>query len=70
MPLLPITCPQKFRPLPTNVTLGPEGYRTAGLGTNTIGPCPHCGAHHTWTKADTSLAGAAPPPHAGRPPVR
>ncbi len=68
MPQLMITCPRKHRPLPTNHMLKAEDFAAADLGDNRIGPCPHCGEAHAWTKADAYFAGDAPkPPPPGRP---
>jgi len=62
MPQLMITCPHKHKSLPTNQTLSEADFAAADHGTNTIGPCPHCGGQHTWTIADAYLAGTAPKP--------
>ena len=62
MPQLMITCPRKGKALPTNRTLSDADFAAADLGTNTVGPCPHCGERHTWTVADAYFAGSAPKP--------
>jgi hypothetical protein len=56
MPQLMITCPVHHRDLPTNRSIRAEDFAAIDLGTNTVGPCPHCGAQHTWTKAQAHLA--------------
>jgi len=67
MPLLMITCPRKQESLPTNRILRAEDFAAADLGPDAIGPCPHCGGRHAWTKADTYFAGDPPkPPPSGR----
>ena len=64
MSQLMIFCPRHRRTLPTNRFIRAAEFAAADLGTNTIGPCPHCGERHTWTVAQAHLAGASPRPPA------
>jgi hypothetical protein len=50
-----INCPQTRKPLPTGMRFSNQSFETATLSGNRIGPCPHCGAQHTWDKKDAFL---------------
>lgn len=67
MPQLMFTCSRKQRPVPTNRTMKAEAFATADLdGENqSVGPCPHCGEIHAWTKNDAYFAGDRPKPAPG-----
>ena len=68
MSQLLILCPNTRRLLPTNRSIRATALAGADLGVNTIGPCPHCGQHHTWTIADAYLPGMLAADAGGLPP--
>jgi endogenous inhibitor of DNA gyrase (YacG/DUF329 family) len=50
-----INCPETGKPLSTGMSMDEQSFRSTQLSTNTTGPCPHCGKHHTWNKKDAYL---------------
>lgn len=54
--MVAINCPVTGRPLSTGISMPPESFATSQLINNTVGPCPHCGQAHTWSKLDAFVA--------------
>jgi hypothetical protein len=52
-----IKCPSTGKPLSTGMDFGKQAFETSTLTNNTVGPCPHCGQMHTWSKKDAWLEG-------------
>lgn len=52
-----IDCPTTGEPLPTGIAVGNrESFESSDFRDNTVGPCPHCGGYHTWSKEDAYLS--------------
>jgi len=51
-----IKCPKTEKPLDTGIHMDKVSFESGTLEHNTIGPCPHCGENHTWSKEDAWLA--------------
>jgi hypothetical protein len=51
---LMITCPVTGKPLSTGFAMDRKTFEDPSneFEDNTIGPCPHCGQSHTWSKKD------------------
>jgi hypothetical protein len=55
MARLMITCPTTGKLLSTGIG-GDRGSLERGqYSNNLIGPCPHCGQGHVWSKSDTRV---------------
>jgi len=52
-----IKCPVTGKPLPTGFNMPKASFASATLTNNSVGPCPHCGQMHTWSKADAWVEG-------------
>lgn len=50
-----IKCPKTGKPLPTGFAMDQVSFDSSTLTNNTVGPCPHCGENHTWSKSDAWL---------------
>jgi hypothetical protein len=51
-----IKCPVTGKPLATGIAFGTrQAFETSTLTNNRVGPCPHCGQTHTWSKPDAWL---------------
>lgn len=61
MAMVLIRCPNTGKPLATGIGMDPGSFASSTLLNNTVGPCPHCGQNHTWSKKDAWLEGAQPP---------
>jgi endogenous inhibitor of DNA gyrase (YacG/DUF329 family) len=53
-----IRCPKTNKPMYTGMTMPQQAFDSSTLEDNTVGPCPHCGGQHTWSKEDAFLEGA------------
>lgn len=63
LPIL-ITCPNTGRPLSTGMVMDRRSFASSVLLNNSVGPCPHCGQIHSWSKEQAYLEGDRPPrPH-------
>jgi hypothetical protein len=49
-----IKCPVTGKPLPTGIGIDKKSWENPSnqFSNNQIGPCPHCGQMHTWSKKD------------------
>ena len=47
-----IKCPKTGVPVPTQIGMDFESFKSSEMTDNTFGPCPSCGEMHTWSKAD------------------
>jgi predicted RNA-binding Zn-ribbon protein involved in translation (DUF1610 family) len=54
-PGIMIRCPKTNKPLYRGMTMSQEVFEASTLETKTIGPCPHCGEQHMWSKKDAFL---------------
>lgn len=47
-----IKCPKTDEPLSTGISMPQASFDSSGFENNTVGPCPHCGDAHAWSKGD------------------
>lgn len=52
-----IKCPDTGKPLATGFGMDKQSFESPGmvLKDNQVGPCPHCGGSHVWSKEDAWL---------------
>jgi len=50
-----IRCPTTGGFVTTGIAMDAGSFASCSLSNNTVGPCPHCGGSHTWSKADAFL---------------
>ena len=50
-----IKCPKTGQSLSTGISMDKGSFESSTLSNNSVGPCPHCGAMHTWSKADATV---------------
>jgi hypothetical protein len=55
---LMIRCPNTGKPLFTGIAIDRATFEnpTNVFRNNTVGPCPHCGQMHTWSKEDAFVS--------------
>lgn len=46
-----IRCPETDKPLPTGIAMDKASFESSQMENNSVGPCPHYGENHTWSKA-------------------
>ena len=52
-----IKCPTTGKPLATGMAMPKAAFQASSFQNNTVGPCPHCGRSHTWSKANAWVEG-------------
>lgn len=52
-----IKCPRTGKWVPTGIDMDAASFAGANMSGNSFGPCPACGASHTWDKKDAKLKG-------------
>lgn len=52
-----IRCPKTGKPLGTGVGSDKQSFEGSSFENMSIGPCPHCGGNHTWSKKDAWVEG-------------
>ena len=50
-----IKCPEKGKPVPTNMAMDKSSFESSTIEYNIVINCPICGHHHVWTKKDAFL---------------
>lgn len=50
-----IACPTTGNILSTGMSMDKASFESSTLVNNSVGPCPHCGATHTWSKENAML---------------
>lgn len=62
MPMIMIACPVSGKPVATGMAVDARSFESLTLTNTVIGPCPHCGRSHVWSKRYAYLEGQEPKP--------
>jgi hypothetical protein len=51
-----IACPVTGRPVNTGISMPKVAFDNSSLENNSVGPCPHCGQTHVWSKKNAVVS--------------
>jgi endogenous inhibitor of DNA gyrase (YacG/DUF329 family) len=56
MGMIVIVCPNTGKPVNTGIAMPRAAFESSAFENNSVGPCPHCGQTHVWSKKDALVS--------------